>query len=158
MKRWFHPDRAEEFQNSAERIGAIDASVEESTEAGLRIRIARWSDRRGWEYSHRIETHLEPDGTASRTGDHFVAPRTDVVSYKLPGGRDMTKSCIGSIEFIPLATGSTKVSAFHVHSLVGGSWLLRRRLRRLDRSNTEAVFKDAIDHWPRVEASGPEAN
>lgn len=153
MARWFHPDRAADFQNAAQRIGAIEAAVSEMTEGAVRIRIAEWSDKRGWKYSHRVETHLAPNGLAPIEGDRFVALRTDVVTYKPPNGQELAKHCVGSVEFTELPSGATKVSARHQHTLSGGGWMTRRRLRKLDTKNTEAVFRDAIDHWPEESGS-----
>jgi hypothetical protein len=145
MAWWFHPDRAEDFLSFAEKIGALETSFEESIEDGARIRTFQWKDRRGWTYSHRAESRLAANGMAARKDDHFIAPASDVVRYKSPTGKEMTKTCVGRIEFSPLNTGRTKISTFHDHSLVGGTWPRRLRMVRLDRSNTEASFRDWID-------------
>jgi hypothetical protein len=153
MAWWFHPDRAEDFLRSAKKIGAIDAALAESIEDEVRVRTYLWKDRRGWTYRHRMETHLAEDGLAVRTGDHFIAPRGDVESYKSPTGAEMTKTCVGRIAFTPLAEGGTKVWVLHNHSLVGGAWLWRIKMERDDRSNTEAAFRDQIDRCQNMQGS-----
>ena len=66
---------------------------------------------------------------ASQKDDHFEAPGGDVVRYISSKGKEMMKVCIGSVEFVPLGPGRTKVTALHKHSLVGGAWPWRIRMK-----------------------------
>lgn len=157
MAWWFHPDRARDFLSFAEKIGATDTAFAESVEHGVRVQTYLWKDRRGWSYRHRYETHLTQDGVAPRINDHFVATGDGVVAYKSPSGAEMTKTCVERTQFTPLADGATKVTVAHNHSLVGGAWLWRIKMERMDRNNTDAAFRDWIERIQNMEGSTSDA-
>lgn len=144
MAWWYHPDRRAEFQDRLETAGHLDVSVTESMSDGVRVWIVCFKDRRGWVQHHQIETHLTPDGTATRDGDRFIAPSGDVVNYDTPDGQTLTTTCTGQIEFIPQASGESEISVVHHHKLVGGSWLRRWSMRRSEPRNSDRVFQESI--------------
>ena len=128
------------------------------SENGARLRTYRWRDRRGWSYSHRDEVHLDGTGMARPKDDHFEAPGGDVVRYSSPKGKEMTKVCIGSVDFVPLDPGHTKVTAIHKHSLEGGTWPWRIRMENADRGNTAAAFRDWIDRCRKMAGSASDSS
>jgi hypothetical protein len=147
MAWWFHPDRKDDLQTSMDNVGAHDFLFANSDTDGVRVRTAEWTDRRGWKHHHQIEAHLAPNGVAERQNDRFVAPISDVVTYRRPGGDNDTRTmaCNGRIEFISLAGGDTEVRAFHSHTLTGWPWLQRSSRRKAFRKNTESLFVDSVD-------------
>jgi hypothetical protein len=156
MAWWFHPDRAEDLLRIAAKNGAVGSTYAETIEDGVRVRTYQWKDRRGWTYSHHAETHLTPHGMAAQREGRFVAPVGDVVTYVSSKGKAMTKTCVGRIEFTPLAGGGTKVEAFHSHSLEGGSWLRRMQSEMTDRTQTEEAFREWIDECQKAEGTTPD--
>jgi hypothetical protein len=68
MRWWFHPDRLRDVQSRMEHSGNSDVSVTQPTTDGVRMRIARWKDRQGWDHFHRVETNLTLDGIAAWDG------------------------------------------------------------------------------------------
>jgi hypothetical protein len=145
MAWWYHPDRREDFRKRIEGTGARDFSLTESTTDGMRVRTAQWKDRRGGEQRHYIETRLGPTGMAARSGDRFIAPGRDVVTYQPPWRRSVTVSCNGRIEFIPRSSGETEIRAFHDHTMTGGLWLQHWCFRKCSPKAQERQFVEQID-------------
>ncbi|MGA2530420.1 MAG: hypothetical protein ABSG36_14840 [Acidimicrobiales bacterium] len=88
---------------------------------------------------------MGPDGYAIRNEDGsiptnlvriFIAP---LLRYK------MTFTCTGQLEFNQKDPEVTEVVLVHNHRVVGGTWLNRRNLQRLERENTALFDQKLID-------------
>jgi hypothetical protein len=134
MSWWFDPARSNDFQDRIEKTGATDFSLTVSTAHGIRVRTMMWKDRRGWVHHHQSELRLDPGGLAPRSGDRFIAPASETVSFLSPRGTKIGFSCTGRIEFVPQADGSTQAVIVHTHTTAGGSWFQRRYIRRSDQT------------------------
>ena len=144
MAWWFHPDRRKECQERIEKTGARDVSVTQTTTDGVRVRVACWTDRRGWDTHHQVETRLGPDGMPAGQGDRYIAPASDVVSFNRRSGQKMTVTCMGRLEFIPHESGDTEIRTVHHHTLTGGRWIQRWSVRRSDHVKSDRVFRESI--------------
>lgn len=134
MSWWFDPARGNDFRDRIEKTGATDFSLTASTTDGVRVRTMTWKDRRGWVHHHQTEWHLDPSGLAPRSGDRFIVPASETVSFQFPHGTKIGFSCTARMEFVPQADGSTQVVVIHSHAAAGGSWFQQRFIRRSDRT------------------------
>ena len=141
---WYDPQRLGERRKRLEETGS-NVSLEVAEVDGVRVTTSQLKDRRGWRQSHRVESHLGPNGRPIRQGDRYVVRVSDVAHYKPPLGKAVTVSCEGQIEFIPQATGGTEIVITHRHSVSGGLRHWQRSIARGEHVNTMTQFQETLD-------------
>jgi hypothetical protein len=145
MAWWFHPDRREEFRDRLERSGARDVSVSGSRDGDTAVLETAYRNRQGKRVRQRQERRLTPEGLAPPSGDSFVAESTEITIKETQSGREITRTCVGRLEFIPQSDGSTQVVSVHRHALTGGRWAERLGNRRGDGTVQSRQFAELID-------------
>jgi hypothetical protein len=145
MAWWFHPDRKAEYFDKVKTKGALDLSVSDSTEGGVRIRTIGYKTAKGWEFVHRLSVHLGENGLPLRVhdGDGFVVQSSDVLDAR-SGAQHFTVTCSAVQEFLPKGPHQTQVSARHEHTMSGGTWGQRRYRRKTDQSEHRRSFREMI--------------
>lgn len=144
MTWWMHPDRMQDLQDQIERTGIDGFSQTESTEDGIRVRAARWRDRRGWLHESRFEAPLDSDGRL-RPSEDGSFPLYERSTLRAPHGYEIDFTCVGRIEFNRQDTNSTEIIVIHNHRVVGGTWFNRRRIMRSDLESEPRDFQDWVE-------------
>jgi hypothetical protein len=143
MEWWYDPERLEERRTRLEETGS-NVSLEVEDVDGIRVTTSHLKDRRGWRQSHRVESHLGPNGRPAQQGDRYIARSRDVARYKPPLGKGVAVSCEGQIEFIPQATGGTEIVVTHRHSVSGGLKNWQRSIAKGEHVNTATQFQETL--------------
>jgi hypothetical protein len=119
--------------------------VDVTTEDGMHVRIASWTDKRNRRNDHRMETHVGPDRLATFRGDRFIAEFTEQTDLRSSSDRHLAFVCMGQLEFIPMDDGKTEVDSTHNHSLTGGNWLQRQQLWKSDVERQPRTYRERCE-------------